>query len=170
MKKLFCFVAFLFALTTMAVAQLNVTYSVNTKPEKIKVIQFSYSWLYKTSTGYEIWVNTDNHFDRYYNVLQLGETPAQCVQTLMDLHNLIENQVPTVEAQQGERKLIITTCTQLGIKIAWFRVDGLNAGKSWVSKNQVSSLIEYFNSMLPKVSEEIPIDTITYVSDTIQVE
>lgn len=170
MKKLFCFVAFLFALTTMAVAQLNVTSSVETKPEKIKVLQFSYSWLYKTSTGYQIWANTDNKFDRHYNTLKLGETPAQCVQTLTDLYNLIENQVPAVEVQQGESKLIITTCSQLGVKQAWFRVVGLNAGKSWVTKNQVSSLIEYFNSMLPKVSEEIPIDTITYVSDTIQVE
>ena len=175
MKKLFCFVAFLFALTTMAVAQLNVTSSVETKPEKIKVLQFSYSWLYKTSDGYQIRANTDNQFDNHYNTIQLGETPEQCVQTLTDLYNLIENQVAAVEVQQDDDKLVITTRNQLGVKQAWFRIVGLNAGKSWVTKNQVSSLIDYFNSMISEETHQQtfktgPRGTIIQVLDTVQSE
>ena len=170
MKKLFCFVAFLFALTSMAIAQLNVISSVETRPEKIKDILSQYSWLYKTSNGYQIRAETTNQFDRYYNIIRLGETPEQCLQTLTDLYNIIENQVAAVEVQQNNDKLIITTCIQRGIKTAWFRVD-VNAGKSWVTNNQVSSLIDYFNSM---ISEETlktePQDTIVQVSATVQLE
>ena len=171
MKKLFCFVAFLFALTSMAIAQLNVISYVETKPEKIKVIQPQYSWLYKTSNGYQIWANSDNHIDRHYNAIQLGETPEQCLQTLTDLYSIIENQVATLEVQQNDDKLFITTDSQLGVKRAWFRAVGVNAGRSWVSKNQVLSLIDYFNSM---ISEETlktePQDTIVQVPVAVQSE
>lgn len=53
-------------------AQLNITQSVQTKPEKLLVVRMSYAWLYKTSEGYSLCMNTSNQFDKHYTTINLG--------------------------------------------------------------------------------------------------
>ena len=127
-----------------AYAQLNVSSVVEKKPETVLTLYPAYSWLYKTSCGYKFCAVTDNRFDECLTTVYLGETPEQAIQTLSDLKGLMDNKIALVTAKQPSGDLSIRYAAQLGAKMLWIKQEG-NAGKSWISYNQVERLLKYFN-------------------------
>lgn len=148
------FVTFFFFSTTVN-AQLNVTSQLNEKPERLMVIRMSYSWLYKTSEGYAIYIRTSNQFDEYYMSINLGTDVKGITATCNDLISLIKNNVAAVTVEQGNGNLRITTHKIVGKTYLNIEQDGL-AGESNITEQEINKVIEYF-----KDKENIPINQIT---------
>ena len=129
-----------------AYAQLNVSSVIEKEPEKIMTLHATYSWLVKTSDGYVFQANTDNRFDKHYSHIFLGETPEGAIQTLTDLKSIMDNKVASVTAEQSTGKFTLQYANQLGTKMIWIK-NSVNAGKSWISYQQVNKLLEYFQNL-----------------------
>lgn len=135
-------------------AQLNITASVEKKPEKVMTMVLAYSYVYQLGNGaYEFWAKTDNQFDNGFTTLFLGDSPETVLQTLKDLRYLMDNEIAAVNVQQERGDIVITYANQLGEKILWLNQDG-KAGRSWISKQQVNKLITYFSGLLPKSEDQ----------------
>lgn len=144
MKKIVISLIMVISVMFNANAQLNISGVIEKEPEKLLTLQMSYSWLYNTSGGYEIWFRTDNKFDRYYTSLTLGEDVDSVLQTLKDLNTIMEKEVAIVTVKQSDGDLTLTYRCELGVKQIWIKQKG-NAGQSWITKKQVERLIEYFS-------------------------
>ena len=125
-------------------AQLNITQTVEVKPERILTMQATYSYLYKLGDGsYEYWARTDNSFDTSYTTLYLGNSTESVLKTLNDLKYLMDNEVAAVNVQQVDGDVVLTFAKQLGAKMLWIKQSG-QGGRSWISMAMVKKLIEYF--------------------------
>lgn len=134
-----------FSLITVnnATAQLNAVEI--SKPEELMTINMAYSWLYKTSIGYEIWATTDNQFDEGFNAIRLGTTKDECIQSLNDLLDMCVNQKSAV-VKQGYDELMIRANTIFGGKTLIFQ-ESDNAGDSWISERQIKKVIKWFENI-----------------------
>lgn len=145
MNKRNIIIAIIFAVFSLitvnkAMAQLNAVEI--SKPEELMTVNISYSWLYKTSVGYEIWAMTDNQFDEGFNAIRLGTTKDECIQSLNDLLDMCVNQKSAV-VKQGYNELVITANTIFGGKTLIFQ-ESDNAGDSWISERQIKKVIKWF--------------------------
>ena len=134
------FAVFSLIIVNKAMAQLNAVEI--SKPEELMTVNISYSWLYKTSVGYEIWAMTDNQFDEGFNAIRLGTTKDECIQSLNDLLDMCVNQKSAV-VKQGYNELVITANTIFGGKTLIFQ-ESDNAGDSWISERQIKKVIKWF--------------------------
>jgi len=147
MNKRFFIIAIIFAVFSLitvnnAMAQLNAVEI--SKPEELMTVNLGYSWLYKTSIGYEIWAMTDNQFDEGFNAIRLGTTKEECVQSLNDLLDMCVNQTSAV-VKQGSTELVITTTKIFGGKTLIFQ-ESDNVGDSWISEKQIKKVIKWFEN------------------------
>lgn len=147
MNKRNIIIAIIFAVFSLitvnnATAQLNAVEISN--PEELMTINMAYSWLYKTSIGYEIWATTDNQFDEGFNAIRLGTTKDECIQSLNDLLDMCVNQKSAV-VKQGYNELMIRSNTIFGGKTLIFQ-ESDNAGDSWISERQIKKVIKWFEN------------------------
>lgn len=147
MNKRNIIIAIIFAVFSLitvnnAMAQLNAIEI--SKPEQLMTVNLSYSWLYKTSIGYEIWAMTDNQFDEGFNAIRLGTTKDECIQSLNDLLDMCVNQKSAV-VKQGYNELMIRYNTIFGGKTLIFQ-ESDNAGDSWISERQIKKVIKWFEN------------------------
>lgn len=147
MNKRNIIIAIIFAVFSLitvnnAMAQLNAIEI--SKPEQLMTVNLSYSWLYKTSIGYEIWAMTDNQFDEGFNAIRLGNTKDECIQSLNDLLDMCVNQKSAV-VKQGYNELMIRANTIFGGKTLIFQ-ESDNAGDSWISERQIKKVIKWFEN------------------------
>lgn len=146
MNKRNIIIAIIFAVFSLitvnnATAQLNAVEI--SKPEELMTVNLGYSWLYRTSIGYEIWATTDNRFDEGFNAIRLGTTKDECIQSLNDLLDMCVNQKSAVVKQGYYRELVITATTIFGGKTLIFK-ESDNAGDSWISERQIKKVIKWF--------------------------
>lgn len=147
MNKRNIIIAIIFAVFSLitvnnATAQLNAIEI--SEPEELMTVNLGYSWLYRTSIGYEIWATTDNRFDEGFNAIRLGTTKDECIQSLNDLLDMCVNQKSAV-VKQGHRELMITATTIFGGKTLIFQ-ESRYAGDSWISERQIKKVIKWFEN------------------------
>lgn len=147
MNKRNIIIAIIFAVFSLitvnnATAQLNAVEI--SKPEELMTVNTTYSWLYKTSRGYEIWARTDNEFDEGFNSINLGTTKDECLQSLDDLLDMCVNQKSAV-VKQGRKELMITSTKVFGGKTLIFQESDM-FGDSWISEKQIKKVITWFEN------------------------
>lgn len=144
MKKFSVFICLLFV-TICSFAQLNVIGEFKDQ-EKIATIRATYSYLYKTSSGYEFVAKTDNRFDNLFYFF-LGENVEDAIQTTTDLLNLVENkEFENAIVTNKDRKCCIYKLNMLGASCLMFKCDSY-AGTSNIGKNELKKIIKKLSSL-----------------------
>ena len=146
MKKFIVIFLALACLCVNTYAQLNVTYLNEKGSEKIITLQLAYSYIEKSSTGYMIWIKTNNRFDKISNIY-LGEDVESALQTLNDMKNLIVNEIASVSVSQPGGDIVLFYRNELGVKQLWTKQDGY-AGYSWITLAQLEKAIKKFESLI----------------------